>query len=71
MSIPDRYTVSSLGHQVPTEMRRLRELSLLQDPDTFEVLERLDIQADRACLDVGAGNGSVAEWLAAKCAAAA
>lgn len=65
-SAPDRYSVSTIGHQVPTEVDRLRELSAYQDADTFDSLRAIGIQPNWACLDVGAGNGSVAEWLAAR-----
>lgn len=66
MSDHHRYSVSTIGHGVPTEVHRLRELSAFLDPDTFAALEDLGIQEHWACLDIGAGNGSVAEWLAGR-----
>lgn len=66
MQTADRYGHSSLGHAVPTEQRRLAELSAMQDPATFALVEELGIQDDWTCLDLGAGNGSVAEWLATR-----
>ena len=42
---------------------RLRLLAALLDEGTFRLLERLGVQPDWRCLEVGAGGGSVAAWL--------
>ena len=43
---------------------RLSLLEELQDPHTFRRLERIGVRAGWNCLEVGAGSGSVARWLA-------
>ena len=42
---------------------RLRLLAALLDDGTFRLLERLGVRPGWRCLEVGAGNGSVAAWL--------
>ncbi|MGW4490284.1 class I SAM-dependent methyltransferase [Amycolatopsis sp. NPDC004368] len=66
MSVESRYETSGISHEIPSESERLDALSRFLDPVTFETLEQVNIRPDWACLDVGAGNGSVAEWLARK-----
>ncbi|WP_165590759.1 class I SAM-dependent methyltransferase [Ruegeria denitrificans] len=39
-------------------------MALAHDPDTFATIERLDLPRNAHCLDIGAGRGSVAIWLA-------
>src|SRR5262245_47444537 len=48
----------------PTELQRLRLLEAAADPFTQRCLQRLDIQPGWPCLEVGAGAGSIATWLA-------
>jgi SAM-dependent methyltransferase len=43
--------------------RRLALLEHTLDPATFRRLERIGVAPGWACLDVGAGGGSVCEWL--------
>ena len=60
------YAGSYVAHHVPGEHARLRTLEAAFDPATFRVLGRLELPADAHCLDLGAGAGSVAAWLAAR-----
>ncbi|MGP4111160.1 class I SAM-dependent methyltransferase [Streptomyces sp. 4N509B] len=46
------------------ETERLRTNEAIWDPGTFERLERLGVAPGWHCLEVGAGSGSVARWLA-------
>ena len=46
------------------ERQRLRGMESLWDPGTQAIVERLGIEEGWHCLEVGAGGGSVAEWLA-------
>ena len=43
--------------------RRLAIKERLQDPATFEFLTRIGVGEGWRCLELGAGHGSVAEWL--------
>ncbi|MDN5913689.1 MAG: methyltransferase domain-containing protein [Pseudonocardia sp.] len=43
---------------------QLGSLPMLLDAPTREVLEGVGIQPGRRCLDIGAGDGSIARWLA-------
>lgn len=45
------------------EQRRLAALETIWDPYTFANLEAAGVTAGWHCLEVGAGNGSVAGWL--------
>ncbi|WP_425082313.1 class I SAM-dependent methyltransferase [Ruegeria arenilitoris] len=53
-----------LPHTLPTEAERLDRMSHAHDPDTFATIERLNLPENAHCLDIGAGRGSVAIWLA-------
>jgi trans-aconitate methyltransferase len=46
------------------ERQRLELLEVLRDPATVRRLERTGVDAAWRCLEVGAGRGSVARWLA-------
>ena len=48
------------------ELRRLQALSELYDQGTHELLARLAPEPGARCLEVGAGAGSIARWLAEK-----
>lgn len=48
--------------------RRLTELERLLDPGTLQQLSRLGIGPGWSCLEVGAGRGSIARWLAERVA---
>jgi SAM-dependent methyltransferase len=62
-----RYAGGVIGHEVPTEQQRLRLLEDVLDPDTIGLLQRRGIQPSWRCLELGAGAGSIARWLAARC----
>lgn len=47
-----------------TEYRRLREGEASFDEVSIGNLERLDIRPGHRCLEVGAGAGSIAQWMA-------
>lgn len=53
---------------VPTEAERerLASLELAYDQGTFDTLSRVAIKAHWHCLELGAGAGSVARWMAAQ-----
>ncbi|GAB3444312.1 class I SAM-dependent methyltransferase [Actinophytocola sediminis] len=46
------------------ETERLRTNEAIWDPGTFERLDRLGVTAGWRCVEIGAGSGSVARWLA-------
>ncbi len=52
------------GASEESESRRLADLQRLFDPHTFAFLERTGVGAGWACLELGAGAGSVSRWLA-------
>lgn len=66
-SAADRYAAGVIGHQVPTERRRLQLLEWMLDQETISTLERRGIQPSWRCLELGAGAGSIAGWLASRC----
>jgi len=55
-----------VGANVPAEIegKRLHALEEMGDPRTRHRLERLGIRSGWRCLEVGAGRGSVARWMA-------
>lgn len=56
-----------LGHANPLEAARLRAITEAFDPDTEQRLSALRLPEDGRCLEVGAGTGTTAAWLAAQC----
>lgn len=56
-----------IGHEVPTEGQRLHLLEQMLDPGTIRTLEQRGIQRSWRCLELGAGTGSIARWLASRC----
>jgi hypothetical protein len=66
-STVDRYTTGVIGHEVPTEQQRLRLLEHMLDPGTIDILEQRGIEPSWRCLELGAGSGSIARWLASRC----
>ncbi|MER5931866.1 class I SAM-dependent methyltransferase [Streptomyces sp. NPDC002054] len=56
-----------LGRTNPAEAARLRALAEALDPDTFLRLEAAGLGPDTRVLEVGAGTGTVAAWLAERC----
>ena len=51
-------------HDLDTELGRLRLLEGIYNPFTIRNLEGTGIDSGWDCLEVGAGPGSIAEWLA-------
>ncbi|MGH3853504.1 MAG: class I SAM-dependent methyltransferase [Pseudonocardiaceae bacterium] len=66
-SAADRYTAGVIGHEVPTEQRRLHLLEQVLDPGTIRILEQCGVQSSWRCLELGAGAGSIVRWLASRC----
>jgi SAM-dependent methyltransferase len=67
MSRSGSYAAGMLGHDRPTELQRLRLRERVMDPETRRVLLARGLRADWRCLELGAGTGSVARWLARRC----
>ncbi|MFL6137079.1 MAG: class I SAM-dependent methyltransferase [Frankiaceae bacterium] len=61
------YQSGALSKDRPEERERLRLLEAWGDPDTHAVLRRAGLHPAWRCLELGAGAGSVARWLAAEC----
>ncbi len=53
-----------LDHSWDEEPRRLELLEALHDPASVRRLEQAGIEARLRCVEVGAGHGSIARWLA-------
>jgi SAM-dependent methyltransferase len=53
-----------LDNAAPEAGQRFTSLEALYDPTTFRNLEATGVAAGWRCLEVGAGGGSVARWLA-------
>ena len=56
------YTLDQAGD--PNEWERLELLQKYYDPKTIPKLEQLGVASGWRCVDVGAGAGSIARWLA-------
>ena len=54
----------AFDNALPAQLQRLRTLEELFDAGTFRHLEQLGVNSTHRCLEVGAGGGSVAAWLA-------
>src|SRR5438105_2355793 len=50
-------------HQWKQERERLANMEVLIDPFTIECLQAMGVSEGWRCLEVGAGGGSIAEWL--------
>ncbi|MBL7490834.1 methyltransferase domain-containing protein [Frankia sp. AgB1.9] len=64
-----RYADDVLGGPEAAERARLGAMAAVCDPTTVRVLDELDVAAGWRCLEVGAGSGSIAVWLAERVAA--
>lgn len=62
-----RYGTEVLSHGSELEDQRLGLIEEEQDPYTIARLDAFRIGPDWHCLDVGAGKGSIAYWLADRC----
>ncbi|MEU8101435.1 class I SAM-dependent methyltransferase [Streptomyces rubiginosohelvolus] len=60
----DGYATGLLSKDLPTEIDRLRLLEKVYDPGTTAILDRLGVEPSWHCLEIGAGAGSIAYWLA-------
>jgi SAM-dependent methyltransferase len=63
--VPSEYLLDHQGAE-RAECERLELVEHYHDPSTVSVLEQLGVADGWRCLDVGAGGGSVARWLAAR-----
>lgn len=62
---PCGYDSSYVAHHTPGERSRLGTLEAAFDPATVQALVGLPLPEAAACLELGAGAGSIAAWLAA------
>jgi SAM-dependent methyltransferase len=65
--LTNSYGKGIVSKDLPTERERLRLLERDSDPQTMETLQKLPVNASWRCLDLGAGAGSIAYWLADRC----
>ncbi|KPM54312.1 methyltransferase [Frankia sp. R43] len=63
-----RYADDVLGGPDEAERSRLAAMAEVCDPTTTRILDELGVAAGWRCLEVGAGGGSIAAWLAARVA---
>ncbi|MGH3671987.1 MAG: class I SAM-dependent methyltransferase [Pseudonocardiaceae bacterium] len=62
----DPYGIGPFSMDKLTERDRLLLLEQVKNPDTIRVLESLPSNGSSRCLEIGAGMGSIAYWLAAR-----
>jgi len=67
MSAGGRYSIGILGHDRPSDLRRLRLRERVMDPESRRVLRARGLDRAWRCLEIGAGTGSIARWLARRC----
>ncbi|MGW3177186.1 class I SAM-dependent methyltransferase [Streptomyces sp. NPDC001153] len=61
------YSTGMLGNDDPRERDRLESIQRSVDTFTTHIIDGLPVQASWNCLELGAGAGSIAYWLAARC----
>jgi len=66
MTTPERYGDSVLSSKWHGERERLVAMAEVADPTTTRILRDLGLRRDWRCLEIGAGAGTVATWLAAQ-----
>ncbi|MEV6924612.1 methyltransferase domain-containing protein [Dactylosporangium sp. NPDC051485] len=64
MTVPERYGESALSPDWHGERERLMAMAEVADHTTTRTLRELGLRPDWHCLEVGAGAGTVATWLA-------
>ncbi|MFD8546863.1 class I SAM-dependent methyltransferase [Streptomyces sp. NPDC059649] len=64
---PAPYRTGLLSNEAPHERDRLRSIQRSVDAFTIKVIQDLPLEASFNCLELGAGAGSIAYWLAARC----
>jgi SAM-dependent methyltransferase len=62
----DEQQYLAAGIDADTESGRLRLLEVCRDPGTIRRLDRLGVSCGWRCVEVGAGHGSIARWLAGR-----
>lgn len=65
-SSAQRYRRGLVSHALPSEARRLQLQEQVMDPQTIRLLTRHELPAAARCLELGAGAGSIARWMAAR-----
>ncbi len=63
----DRYSTGMLGKDSAHERDRLESIQSSVDTRTIAVIEGLAVAPSWRCLELGAGAGSIAYWLAERC----
>lgn len=61
------YSTGVLSKDIPSEFERIHLLQDWIDPETRAVISQLGVDSRWRCLEIGAGAGSVASWLAEQC----
>ena len=61
------YATGVLSKDTPSEFERIQLLQEWIDPETRAVLSGIGVDPRWRCLEIGAGAGSVATWLADRC----
>jgi SAM-dependent methyltransferase len=61
---PERYGERLLSPDSSGELPRITALEAIADDDTIRCLEKIPLGPGARCLEIGAGAGSVASWLA-------
>jgi len=67
MGSRESYAAGLLGHDQPSELRRLQLREQVMDPITRIIVADRGLSSSWRCLELGAGTGSVARWLAERC----
>jgi SAM-dependent methyltransferase len=57
------YRIGEDDASVARERERLQALTNARDPQTIRVLSEIEVAPGWKCLEVGAGSGSIAQWL--------
>jgi SAM-dependent methyltransferase len=65
--LPGDYSTGVLSKDTPTEFERIHLLQDWIDPETREVISKIGVDPAWRCLEIGAGAGSIATWLAHQC----